>query len=97
MFSVQKFSRVPSVTGKLICPSEITKVQGITPWKGELLRLSLEHGIFMSSKVLAKRMLGPPPPSISTLLSLTVRTMGSNTKGNDPAGGCCPGGPIGRK
>ena len=67
--------------GRLIYPSGIAAVPRITQWNGELLRLRLEHLIFMSSRVLAKRMLSPLLPSIRTLLSLTVRTMGSSTKG----------------
>ena len=70
--------------GNLICPSGIAEVPGITPWNSELLRLSLERGIFMSSRVLAKRMLSPLPPSIRTLLSFTVRMIGSNTRGYRP-------------
>ena len=66
---------------KLIYPSDIAEVPGITPWNGELLRLISEHEIFMSPRVLAKRMLSPLPPSTRTLLSLTVRTIGSSTRG----------------
>src|SRR6266540_1024994 len=73
MFSVRKFSQVPSVTGKLICPSGIAEVPGITPWNGELLQFSLERGIFVSSRVLVKRMLSLLPLSISTLLSLMLQ------------------------
>ena len=80
-FSVRKFSRVPSVTGKLIYPRGIAEVPGISPWNGELLHFSSEREIFMPSRVWAKRMLSPLPPSISTLLSLFVQTMGSSTSG----------------
>src|SRR5438132_13807467 len=74
--SVRKFSHEPNVTGNLIVPSGVAEVLGMTPWNGARLHFSSEHGIFMSSRVLAKRMLSLLPPLIRTLLSLTVQTIG---------------------
>src|SRR6266540_4086131 len=82
--SVRKFSREPKVTDNLIVPSGVAEVPGMTPWNGTQFRFSSERGIFMSSRVLVKRMLSPLPPSIRTLLSLIVRTIGSNTRGVMP-------------
>src|SRR5207237_4849086 len=74
--------------GNLICPSGIAEVLGITPWNGALLRFSSERGIFMSSRVLAKRMLSPLPKfdrpddriqhqGITTWVRNVVRMVGS--------------------
>src|SRR5207244_12827520 len=57
--SVQKLSREPNVMGNLIIPSCVAEVPGMTPWNSAWLRFSSERGIFMSSRVLAKRMLSP--------------------------------------
>src|SRR6266540_856602 len=97
IYSVRKFSREPSVTGNLIVPSGVAEVTGMTPWNSARLCFSLGRGIFISSRVLAKRMLSPLPPSIRTLLSLVVRTIGSNTRGNALGGEHGPGGRSDRK
>jgi hypothetical protein len=84
MVPVQKISRVPKVTGRMIWPMGVTAALGTMPWKGARLEHNrdLDNPIWL--KVFRNRMLKEVPPSARTRLILTSFTMGQTMRGYNP-------------
>ena len=71
--------RTPKVMGRSICPSGMACFPGMIPWKGTPVGRMRARSMPIASSVSAYMMLRPLPPSISTLVSYFVLTIGLTT------------------